>query len=102
MRLGSGSSTASSSASSNSSSSSSMSSIFSSVRLLRNLGAKEGVVTLMHSMESSEEALEEEELVPELELLETEEGEPGLEVFLEKRISSFPWDMTFNLVGILS
>ena len=101
MRLGSGSSTASSSASSNSSSSS-MSSIFSSLSLLRNLGTKEGLTTLTHSMEPSDEL--ELKLRLELELLEldTKEGELGLEVLFEKRISSSPWDMSFNLVGILS
>jgi hypothetical protein len=101
IKLGSGSSTASSSASSNSSSSS-MSSIFSSLSLLRNLGTKEGLTTLTHSMEPSEEL--ESKLRLELELLEldTEEGELGLGFLLEKRISSSPWDMSFNLVGILS
>ena len=51
-------------------------------------------------MEPSEES----KLRLELELLEldTEEGEPGLGVLLEKRISSSPWDMSVNLVGILS
>jgi hypothetical protein len=83
-------------------------------RQVQRPGQSNGVVMLSPSIELPEEELlgekllepelEEDllELEPELLELETEEGEPGwLESFSEKRIYSSPWDISFNLVGIL-